>query len=140
MKKATQRFALILLGFCCLLLFTGRVWSEEPEANAARKHFAEENHIRSIDGNVATTIKFVNKSKQLIKVYWLDYEGEGKFYAAVKDGGSHELKTYLTHPWLITDANENAWYVYFPDAQPRTVKIVSPKKNEPATISGSPNP
>ena len=37
-------------------------------------------------------------------------------------------QTYVTHPWLITDADDNAWDVYFPDAQPRIVEIVAPKK------------
>jgi hypothetical protein len=34
----------------------------------------------------------------------------------------------LTHPWVITDEDDNAWYVYFPDAQPRTIEILAPKK------------
>jgi hypothetical protein len=98
-------------------------------AHADTKHPAEEQGIKSTSGEVETTIKFVNKSKQTIKVYWLDYEGERVSRETVKDGESYAAeKTYLTHPWLITDDKDNAWYVYFPDAQPRTVEIVAPKK------------
>ena len=77
------------------------------------------------------TIKFVNKSGKTVKVYWLDYDGDRKLYETLKDGESYEQQTYLTHPWVITDENDDAWYVYFPDAQPRTVEIVAPGKKGP---------
>ena len=35
--------------------------------------------------------------------------------------------TFVLHPWLVTDAQDNAWGIYFPDAQPRTVEIPSPR-------------
>jgi hypothetical protein len=92
-----------------------------------KKHPAEEKGLKSHDGDVETVITFVNKSGKSVKVYWLDYEGERKEYATVTDGDKYEQQTFLTHPWLITDEKDNAWYVYFPDAQPRTVEIIAPK-------------
>jgi hypothetical protein len=89
---------------------------------------AEDNTIQSTSGIIETSIKFINKSGQPIKVYWLDYEGKRKLYAKVKAEDSYIQQTYVTHPWLITDADDNAWDVYFPDAQPRIVEIVAPKK------------
>jgi len=32
------------------------------------------------------------------------------------------------HPWLITDAGDNAWWLYFADAQPRTIDIKAPAR------------
>ena len=110
-------------------LFLAILLAWAPSAYADKKHPAEEKGTKSISGDVETTIKFVNKSKQTIKVYWLDYEGERVARETVKDGGSYEVaKTYLTHPWLITDEKDNARYVYFPDAQARTVTIIAPEK------------
>ncbi len=106
----------------------GTVSPEGGSASAARKYFPEENTIQSTSGIIETSIKFINKSGQPIKVYWLDYEGKRKLYAKVKAEDSYAQKTYVTHPWLITDADDNAWYVYFPDAQPRTVEIIAPRK------------
>ena len=115
----------LAIPFSCLAILLA--WG--PSAHAEKKHPAEEKGIKSENGDVETTIKFVNKSKQTIKVYWLDYEGVRTLYETVKNGDSYEAgKTYLTHPWLITDGNDDAWYVYFPDAQPRTVEIVAPEK------------
>jgi hypothetical protein len=100
-------------------------------SRAEKKHPAEEKGVKSLNGDVEATIKFVNKSGKTVKVYWLDYDGDRKLYETLKDGESYEQQTYLTHPWVITDENDDAWYVYFPDAQPRTVEIVAPGKKGP---------
>jgi hypothetical protein len=100
---------------------------ELPVLRLPKQHFAEAKGIKSTDSKVETNIKFVNRSKQAIKVYRLDYEGNRQLRARVKDADSYEPKrTFLTHPWLITDEDDDAWYVYLPDAQPRTVEILEP--------------
>jgi hypothetical protein len=101
---------------------------ELPVIVLPKKHTAEAKGITSTSNKVETTISFVNTSKQTIKVYWLDYEGKRQLKETVKEGDSYESKkTFSTHPWLITDKDDNAWEVYFPDAQPRTVEIVGPR-------------
>jgi membrane protease YdiL (CAAX protease family) len=100
-----------------------------PPVPADKKHAAEEKGIKSISIDVATSMTFVNQTQQTIKVYWLDRGGQRELFATLKAGDSHKIEpTYLMHAWLITDENDRAWYVYFPDAQPRTVEIVAPAK------------
>jgi len=99
--------------------------------SAENKHPAEEMGIKSTSGTIETTIKFVNNSKQTIKVYVLDLQGRRQLEGTVKDGQFYEhSKTSPTHAWLITDENDKAWYIYFPDAQPRTVEIFAPEKKQ----------
>jgi hypothetical protein len=98
-------------------------------SHAQKKHPAEEKGVKSVNSDVEAKIKFDNKSGKTTKVYWLDFDGNRKLYQTLKDGESYEQETFLTHPWVITDENDNAWYVYFADAQPRLVEIVAPKKN-----------
>ncbi|MBV9123144.1 MAG: hypothetical protein JO112_07295 [Planctomycetes bacterium] len=117
----TIRGFLLLLGLSFLL-----VWP--ALAQAEKKHPAEEKGIKSVSGDVEAAIEFVNKSGKTVKVYWLDYDGDRQLYQTLKDGESYGAKTFLTHPWVITDENDDAWYVYFPDAQPRSVEIVAPEK------------
>ncbi len=115
------------LALPCLCLAILLAWA--PSAPAEKKHPAEEQGVKSTDSDVETTIKFVNKSKQTIKVYWLDYDGARVTRQTVKAGDSYEVATtYLTHPWLVTDENDDAWYIYYPDAQPRVVEIAAPDK------------
>jgi von Hippel-Lindau disease tumor supressor len=97
---------------------------------AEKKHPAEEKGIKSINSDVETKITFANKSGKTIKVFWLDFDGKRKFYQTLEDDESYDQDTYLTHPWVITDEDDNAWYVYYPDAQPRTVEVVAPKQKE----------
>lgn len=95
--------------------------------HAQRKHAAEEKGIRSINANEKAAMRFMNQSGRTTKVYWLDYQGNRKHYKTLRDREAYDQQTFLAHPWLITDENDNAWYVYFPDGQPRTVEIVAPR-------------
>ncbi len=100
---------------------------ELPTLAVPSKHFAEQKGIKSVESKVETSIKFVNRSKQTVKVFWLNHDGHRDLRSTLRNGESYEPKrTFLTHPWLVTDADDNAWYVYFPDAQPRTLEIVEP--------------
>jgi hypothetical protein len=99
--------------------------TREPDAS---EETLSEKGLKSETGNVKARITFVNRSKQPLKVYWLDYNGERVLYKKLKPSESYTQDTYMTHPWLITDLYDNAWDVYMPTVQPRTVIITAPKK------------
>src|SRR5262245_61493223 len=102
-------------------------------ADAQQRHPAEEQGIKSVDAKIRTEMTLVNKTKQTVKVFWIDYKGKRKLDATLEPGETHNVTTYLTHPWLVTDAKENAWAIYLPDAQFRTVDIVVPPKVTPTS-------
>jgi len=77
----------------------------------------------SISGKFRTTIKFLNRSGETRKIFWLDYQGKRKLYAELLAGQEHGLDTYLTHPWLITDKNDVALEIYYPDTKSRVVYL-----------------
>ena len=97
-------------------------------AFAEKKHPAEEKELKSLPNEIDTKINFINKSGKTIKVYWIDFDGDRKLYHTLDKDDSYEQDTFVNHAWVITDEDDNAWYVYFPDAQPRTIEIVAPKK------------
>ena len=90
---------------------------------ADTRHSAEDAGITSINSDVETKITFINQAPETIRIYWLNFEGERVLYHTLKPGESAEQITFLTHPWLITDENDNAWQLYYPDAQPRKIEI-----------------
>jgi von Hippel-Lindau disease tumor supressor len=90
---------------------------------AQRIHPAEKVGIRSVNGDINTSVRFVNHRPMKLKIYWLDYEGRRVFYRSLQPSEQYVQQTYLTHPWLIADVNDNALYIFFPDAQSRTVEI-----------------
>jgi hypothetical protein len=101
---------------------------ELPTLAVPMKHYAELKGVKSMESKVETSIKFINRSKQTVKVYWINHDGNRDLRGTLRDGEAYVPKrTFLTHPWLITDGDDNAWYVFFPDAQPRTLEIVEPE-------------
>jgi len=109
----------------CLSALTASslVVSTSSAALAQRLHPAERAATRSVTAKFSTSIRFINPGSVAVKIYWLNYEGERVFYNLLQPGEEYIQQTYLTHPWLITDVNDNALYIFFPDAQSRTVEI-----------------
>jgi hypothetical protein len=97
-----------------------------PSVAAAQQRHAVEGTIGSINSKIAAELTFVNQSGRTIKVYWLDYGGTRKHYRTLAKGESYVQQTFVSHPWVVTDEDDNAWYVYFPEGQPRTILIAPP--------------
>jgi hypothetical protein len=98
---------------------TGSAWVLEP----GLKHPAEKGGIASGPDQYPVPIAFQNNSPGIRKVYWLDTNGERRLYRELKPGESYGLGTYLSHPWVVTDAQGKALGLYYPDGQKRTVTL-----------------
>ena len=72
---------------------------------AAAQACAGESAQRSVNGGEATRVRFDNQRGAAVDVYWLDYEGHRRRYATLQPGESWSADTFLTHPWVVTDAN-----------------------------------
>ncbi|XP_048862925.1 von Hippel-Lindau-like protein [Brienomyrus brachyistius] len=76
--------------------------------------------LRSLNSNTPTHVKFINKSRQMVRAWWLNFSGLPVSYGDIRPGGSLKMNTFLTHPWvfrtsdgyvqLLADREE----VYFP--------------------------
>jgi hypothetical protein len=110
---------------------------ELPVVVHPKRHAAELNGTKSIDSKVETSITFENRSKRTIKVHWLDFEGNRQLKRTVAPGATYaSQRTFLTHPWLVTDQDDNPWHVYYPDAQPRSVEVREPAAGAPHSLPG----
>jgi hypothetical protein len=56
-------------------------------------------------------------------VYWLDYDGKRIPYGAIGKGEVFSTQTYVTHPWLITDAKDNCKAIYMPTSKRLEVSV-----------------
>lgn len=81
-----------------------------------------EGEVRSLNGDIATTIAFMNRAdseEDSYKIYWLDYQGNRKLYATIYKGQTHEQATFLSHPWVVTSpvpgGGEICLGIYMPD-------------------------
>ena len=72
----------------------------------------DERGLRSVKGNVHTSMKFVNRTNQEVRSYWLDYNGRRVFYKAIPPNGNCTQPTSQTHPWVITDQRDKCLDIY----------------------------
>lgn len=65
---------------------------------------AQEPVTRSGSGG-ATTVTWINNSQEVRRGYWLNYSGQRVLYWELQPGQQVQQQTYITHPWVITNAN-----------------------------------
>jgi von Hippel-Lindau disease tumor suppressor protein len=104
----------------------GRASQSTPAAGnpSGQKHPAEIAGISSVSPTrVTALIVFLNESKELRRIYWLDFKGGRQRYGELKPGQRDEQQTFLGHAWLVTDSQDNALGLYYPDGQKRVVVL-----------------
>jgi alpha-glucosidase len=84
---------------------------------------ARERELRSGSDTVKTSIRFVNRTPQELKLYWLDNEGKRKPYGVVPAGSSVTQGTFASHVWVLAGPDDRA-VALFVAASERGVAIV----------------
>ncbi|MCJ1461767.1 hypothetical protein MMC07_000366 [Pseudocyphellaria aurata] len=57
--------------------------------------------------DIDTAINFVNRTKGSISLYWIDWEGNEKYYITVEAGKSNRRPTYTGHVWRVSNSETN---------------------------------
>ena len=100
-----------------------------PGASGGRELAAQdcrqEPTLRSLDTRASTTIEFVNRGPSEVRTYWLNYEGTRVAYRTLAAGESYTQQTYVTHPWVVTDASGQCLGIYLPMATPSTAVVAN---------------
>lgn len=74
-----------------------------------------EGKLKSSTGK-GITVNFNNKTSTKVKIYWLDYNGKRIVYnQGLNPNDTYKQGTFITHPWLVTDSNDNCLKIYLPD-------------------------
>lgn len=79
--------------------------------------------LRSLRSATPTQIEFLNHSRQEIRIYWLNYQGQRQAYGSLQPGGVLRQGTFLSHPWVVTDVRDQALGLYLPSAWPSSVTV-----------------
>jgi hypothetical protein len=115
-----MRISVTLAALCALCLLPITM---QGTGHAAGARCAQEWDLRSLEGRASTSVTFVNNSRGMIRTYWIDYQGRRVFYAEIPPGGSYVQQTFLTHPWVVTNSQEDCLGVYMPAPYPIRVDI-----------------
>lgn len=89
---------------------------------------------RTLESRFQTTIYFYNDSQTAVRLYWLNANGSRAFVIALNPGQNTTATTYVSQPWVVTDEKDNALGLYYPDAQPRTIRIGAREEKTVANI------
>jgi von Hippel-Lindau disease tumor supressor len=104
--------------------FTALVFSLLLAAPAsAQYNCPEERGLRSANSDQPTSITFVNRLREEVQLFWIDFQGAKQRYARIAPGQSFTQQTYVTHPWAVYNRHGECLGVYFPEAAPRRVRL-----------------
>ena len=79
--------------------------------------------MKSTQTGASVELSFRNASNERRRVYWLDQNGERKFYGVVEPQHIFKQPTYGGHAWLVTDDAEKCLSIFTATDQPMTVDI-----------------
>lgn len=60
--------------------------------------------VRSTDSSSRAYLRFTNKTKRPVDIWWRDFRGTRHHYVCLDSRGYYDVSTYITHPWEFTDA------------------------------------
>src|SRR4051812_22852719 len=84
---------------------------------------SNEKALKSPPSPTASEISFQNRSNEKRRIYWVDQEGDRKFYGIVEPGNVFKQPTLADHAWVITDDAEKCLYTFVATAEPRVVDV-----------------
>jgi hypothetical protein len=85
----------------------GGAVSHEPCVAAAR--------LRSIHSETSLHLDFVNRTAGAVSLHWIDFNGKLVHYIDIEAGETHHQQTYVTHPWIALDRDEQCRGVFVPN-------------------------
>jgi hypothetical protein len=94
-----------------------------PTASGGEFACSLEHSLKSLTGDDSVTVTFQNLSNEAISIYWLDYTGNRVFYRRINGGGSYTQQTYISHPWMLVDANGQCRKIILPGTSQTVITI-----------------
>lgn len=55
----------------------------------------------------STVINLINRTKGSISLFWIDWDGNVKYYLTVEAGQSNKRQTYTGHVWRVSNPETN---------------------------------
>ena len=84
---------------------------------------SNEKALKSLPSSAASELSFQNASAEKRRIYWIDHEGDRKFYGVVEPGNAFKQPTFAGHAWVVTDELEKCLFSFVASAEPRVVDV-----------------
>ena len=120
MNRMARATGTIVTGVIVLFVLAGAGPSEAAGARCREE---------LVDGGAHTSrtrapinVMIANRSAGVIRVYWLDPRGARILYNTLSPGASYVQQTFVGHPWVVTNMQEDCIRIYYP--QPYNPQLV----------------
>jgi hypothetical protein len=97
-----------------------------PGAAAQTQDCGTESSLRSSTTGAAVELSFRNAAGDRKRLYWIDYDGERKFYTVVEPGNIYRQQTSSGHAWVVTDDTERCVSLVVAPVTATTIDIGGP--------------
>lgn len=67
--------------------------------------------VKSMESTVRAYLRFTNRTSRPVDVWWRDYRGRRIFYVRLLPNTYHNLNSFVSHPWVFSDAATDERYV-----------------------------
>jgi hypothetical protein len=102
---------------------SGAASIQKAASPAAAISCSQEKSLRSLSTNIPTSITFTNTTPAIVRIYWLNHNGDRVLYGTLSKGQVLSQQTYITHPWVVTDSSDRCEAIYMPTPDPQYVNI-----------------
>jgi VHL beta domain len=79
--------------------------------------------LKSKTSKQSVIVNFINKTDALRTLMWIDFKGRPQDFGALEPGQKKKIKTFVTHPWMMTDGPGNCQEIYMPQKGDTTFAI-----------------
>ena len=126
----SQAVCLAALLIPLLLPGFGRAATQLPEPHSSCD---SEPTRQSTQGETRADLTVVNNTDATFQLHWLDYEGERVHYEDAPPHTTRIQPTWVTHPWILTDAQGTCYLLIVMNAVQQTMTIGTTRGETPAT-------
>jgi von Hippel-Lindau disease tumor supressor len=85
----------------------------------------DERQYKSMSGDLSVSVQFRNATGGFVNMYWLDYQGQRRFFNRLQPGSGTAYQTFVTHPWVITDLDDRCVMLYLPTTDANQIVTVT---------------
>ena len=91
---------------------------------ASAQNCRDQSTLRSPPGaTAATELTFVNAGQESRRIFWIDKNGQRKFYKELGPHASYTQPTFVGHPWIAAREDDRCQTVVIARPQPLIVDV-----------------
>jgi len=81
------------------------------------------NRLKSFNSNIDSRVIIINQRSEPVDGYWIDYQGEEKYYFTIDPGQSLSQSSYVSHVWRVKNKAKQTLKTFTCNHPKQTIKI-----------------